>query len=90
MVCLAACVIAGMAIGVVLALKLTKYRDRGWLRMRCHDCAVKLQRYFGNPVILMNMQHRAQELGHNYLTDKQFRKGLEETIRRAFGLGERP
>lgn len=75
--------LAGGAFGVSLAIRFTRWREREWLRNRCREAAKRLALYFGNPVILLNMQARSQK-GHNYLTDKQFAKGLRETLERVF------
>lgn len=84
----AVCVLAGVAIGYLYALRSHKYRDRAWLRMHGHKLAVSLQAYFGSPLILINMLNRAQRQGHDYTKDRQFRKGLERTIFKMFGVGD--
>ena len=82
------CALAGAGSGYFYALRSHKYRDRAWLRLHGHKLAVSLQAYFGSPLVLINMLNRAQKQGHDYTKDKQFRKGLERTIWRAFGIGE--
>jgi len=77
--------VVGFVIGRTNTIRRTRFRERLWLRMRCHEAAVRLQRYFASPVILLNMLKRAQG-GHHYDRDPQFRRGLEETLHRAFDL----
>jgi hypothetical protein len=80
--------VLGFAAGAYVTVKNTKIRDRAWARLRCNEAAKRMQRYFASPVILLNMYKRAQD-GHRYEHDKQFRRGLEETLYRAFGLSEK-
>lgn len=79
--------LGGVALGLVIAVRRSKWRDRAWLRNRAHACGCKIQKYFGNPQILHAMAERSKR-GHRFQSDRQYRDALVFLAREAFGVGE--
>jgi hypothetical protein len=77
--------IGGLALGAILAIRFSKWREKVWLELRCRDAAKRLQLYFGGRLILADMSRRnLSSLG--LLKDKKFRQDILDTLKRAFRL----
>jgi len=83
---LASTAIGGGALGVLVALRFTRWREKVWLKFRCRDAAVWIQSWFGNPLVLRRMLQRIQE-GHVFTVDRQWRREMQDRMERVFRVG---